>query len=247
MDYINYIFLILIIYIIYIIIYKSKNEYFESNKSKKLTKSKGSKKSKKLSINSKQTSEQLARSDIGTIRMQVEHTKIYPIGINFDAQFNNYNNLLSNTSLSLLNEIFMNTKYKANEKSTIINFNAGLKKIQNLYLTENDVVKYANYIINLMNSVSTMNNSFSFKKVNPVSKEQFENQIKLNFQIEILYNYPKSKNIKVEIVPDDFTLLINVVMLFEKNAYNTNQNTYLETLSLIGIDNYGFLAGYSKN
>ena len=201
----------------------------------------------KNNIKLKQTPEQSVRSDIGTIRMQVEYSKIYPIGINFDAQFNNYNNLLSNTSLSILNEIFSNTKYKANEKSTIINFNSGLNKVNSLYLTENNVIDYGNYIVTLMNSVATMNNSFSLKKVNPIVKEQFKNQIRLNFQIEILYNYPKSKNTKVEIIPNDFTLLANVVILFEKNAINSNINTYLETLSLIGIDNYGFLAGYSKN
>ena len=191
--------------------------------------------------------EQLARSDIGTTKIQVEYTKMYPIGINFDAQFNNYNNLLSNTSLSLLNEIFSNTKYKANEKSTIINFNSGLKQVKSLYLTENDVIDYGNYIVILMNSVATMSNSFSLKKVIPIVKEQYENQTRLNFQIEILYNYPKSKNDKIEMIPKDFTILINAVILFEKNAINTIINTYLETLSLLGIGNYGFLGGYEKN
>jgi hypothetical protein len=168
------------------------------------------------------STEQLARATIGTVRSQVEYSKIYPIGINFDAQFNNYNNLLSNTSISLLNEILTNTKYKANEKSTIINFNPSFKAVQSLLVTENDVLDYGNYIVSLMNGVSVFANAFSLKKVIPIIKEQFDNQIRLNFHIEILYKYPKSKKDQVEMVPKDFTILLNAVMLFEKIATNSN-------------------------
>ena len=168
------------------------------------------------------STEQIARSTIGTVRSQVEYSKIYPIGINFDAQFSNYNNLLSNTSISLLNEILTNTKFKANEKSSIINFNPNLKAVQSLLVTENDVLDYGNYIVSLMNGVSVFANAFSLKKVIPIIKEQFDNQIRLNFHIEILYKYPKSKKDQVEMVPKDFTILLNAVMLFEKIATNSN-------------------------
>ena len=251
----------------------------------------------------KPSTEQEARATIGTVRSQVEYSKIYPIGINFDAQFNNYNNLLSNTSISILNEILTNTQYKANEKSSIINFNSEFKPVQNLLVTENDVLDYGNYIVSLMNGVSNTGNSFVFKKVIPITKEQYESQIRLNFQIEVLYKYPKSNKNQVELVPTDFTILLNTVMLFEKSSSNiehfkkssfeksmssatksiskgvtsatksiskgvtsgtkpkstpkskpkstpppppSNVKSYLETLSLLGIGNYGFLPGYQK-
>jgi hypothetical protein len=168
----------------------------------------------------KPSTEQEARATVGTVRSQVEYSKIYPIGINFDAQFNNYNNLLSNTSISILNEILTNTQYKANEKSSIINFNSGFKQVQSLLVTENDVLDYGNYIVSLMNGVSNNGNSFLLKKVIPITKEQYESQIRLNFQIEVLYKYPKSNKNQVELVPKEFTILLNTIMLFEKNATN---------------------------
>jgi hypothetical protein len=51
----------------------------------------------------------------------------------------------------------------------------------------------------------------------------------------------------MEISPSDFTILINVVMLFEKSLTNTNTNTYLETFSILGLSNLGFLSGYTKS
>jgi hypothetical protein len=254
MQFFNIILFLILLYTFYKLFNTYKTEYFydtliENNTDNKISSSLV--KSTTLPILPKTTiktitPEQLVRSELGTNKMQVEYSKIYPIGINFDIQFNNYNNLLANSSITLLNEIFINTKYKANENSTIINFNPGLKQVKSLFLKESEILDYGKYIVSLMNSVSTIGNSFLFIKINPILKEQFENQIKINFQIDIKYNYPKSNNEQILLTPKDFNLLVNVVMLFDKNMYNSNKNVYLETLSLIGISNYGFLAGYSK-
>jgi len=191
--------------------------------------------------------EQDARMNLGTVKIQTEFSKIYPIGTNFDALFDNYNNLISNTSISLLNEIFANVKAKANESSAIINFNPGFKQVKSLYIKQEDVFDYAKYFVSIMNSVATVGNSFTLIKVNPISKEQYENQLRVNFTIESKYLYPKAANSSLEIAPSDFTILINVVMLFEKSLTNSNSSTYLETFAILGLSNFGFLAGYTKS
>jgi hypothetical protein len=191
--------------------------------------------------------EQVTRANIGTVRIQTEFSKIYPVGTNFDAIFDNYNNLISNTSISLLNEIFANVKTKANESSSIINFNPGFKQVKSLYIKQEDVDEYGKYFVSLMNSVATVGNSFILLKVNPISKEQFENQLRVNFTIEVKYKYPKADNTSLEIPPSDFTLLVNVVMLFEKSLTNSNSSTYVETFAIQGLSNFGFLAGYTKS
>ena len=204
-------------------------------------------KSKDLTVNivKKISPEQDARINLGTVKIQTEFSKIYPIGTNFDGLFDNYNNLISNTSISLLNEIFENVKTKANESSSIINFNPGFKLVKSLYIKQEDVFDYAKYYISLMNSVATVGNSFTLIKVKAISKEQYENQLRVNFTIESKYLYPKSAKFSMEISPSDFTILINVVMLFEKSL--TNTNTYLETFSILGLSNLGFLSGYTKS
>jgi len=251
MQFFNIILFLILLYTLYKLFNTYKTEYFYDNLIENNTDNKNILKTLPILPNTTIktiTPEQLVRTELGTNKTQVEYSKMYPIGINFDIQFNNYNNLLANSSITLLNEVFINTKYKANQNSTIVNFNPGLKKVESLFLKESDILDYGKYIVSLMNSVSTIGNSFLFIKINPIVKEQFDNQIKTNFQIEIKYNYPKSDKINEQTVltPKDFNLLVNVVMLFEKNMYNSSQNVYLETLSLIGISNYGFLAGYSK-
>ena len=195
----------------------------------------------KLTLNSP---EQLVRNSLGTNKIEVEYSKIYPIGINFDVQFNNYSNLLENSSVNLLNEIFSNVKYKANEKSKIINFNPDLKNFKTLILLESEIIDYGKYLVTLMNSVAIIGNSFIFKKINPITKDQYENQIRINFQIEVQYNYPQLKKTRIEIIPKNFTILIDVVILFDKSVNFKSENKYLESFSLIGITNYGFLPGY---
>ncbi len=201
----------------------------------------------KISVAKKITPEQEARSTIGTVTFQTEFSKIYPIGTNFDPIYSNYTSLISNTSIGLLNEILAATKFKANQNSRIINFNSGLKQVKSLLIKEEDVIEYGKYLISTMNSVSSVGNSFEFVKVNPIVKEQYENQVRINFTVETLYKYPKSKNESLEIKPTDFKLLINVVLLFEKSFSNPKPETYLETASILGLSSSGYLSGYSKS
>ena len=192
-----------------------------------------------------------------TNKIIIDFPKFYPITTNFDPIFYNYNNLLSNTSISIINEILINTINKVNENSYIIYFNPNLKQVSSLLLLDDNVIDFAKYLISIMNSVSIIGNSFTFNKVIPVSKEQYENQVRINFHLEIIYNYPKSKNKQYDITPSDFPLTLNIVVLFEKIYQNedlffkTNQknttNIYLETLTLMDIINSGYLPGnYTK-
>lgn len=192
------------------------------------------------------TPEQDARLSVGTLKFQTEFSKIYPIGTNFDALYDNYNNLISNSSIQLLNEILSNTKFKANQNSMIINFNPGLKQVASLYIKQEDIIEYGKYLVGLMNSVATIGNSFTFVKVNPIQKEQFENQLRVSFTIETKYKYPKTNNPSLEIAPSDFTLIINTVILFEKSYTRSNTRSYLETFAVLGISNFGYLSGFTK-
>jgi hypothetical protein len=200
-----------------------------------------------ISVIKKITPEQDVRSTIGTVKFNTEFSKIYPIGTNFDPVYSNYSTLISNTSIGLLNEILAAAKFKANQNSQIINFNSGLKQVKSVLVQESDVTEYAKYLVSLMNTVSSVGNSFVFVKANPIVKEQYENQLRLNFTIETIYKYPKSANPVLEIAPSDFTLLLNVVMLFEKSYSNPTTQTYLETFGVLGLSNFGYLAGYSKS
>lgn len=188
----------------------------------------------------------------------INFPKFYPITTNFDPEYSNYNNLLSNTSISIINEILSNTINKANADTPIIYFNPTLKPVSSLPLIEANIDDYAQYIVSIMNSVSIINNSFTFKKAIPISKEQSENQVRINFHLEVVYNYPKSKIVQLEMTPDDFPLILNVVILFEKLYQNEDlffdtvqdktTNIYLETLTLMDITNSGYLPGnYTKN
>ncbi len=201
----------------------------------------------KVSVVKKINPEQDARATIGTVKFQTEFTKIYPIGTNFDPLYSNYSNLISNTSIDLLNEILAATKFKANQNSQIINFNPTLKLVKSLLVKESDVLEYGKYLVSTMNSVSSVGNSFVFVKANPIVKEQYENQLRLNFTIETIYKYPKAADPGVEITPNSFTLLLNVVMLFEKSASNPKNQSYLETFGVLGLSSLGYLAGYSKS
>jgi len=187
----------------------------------------------------------------------IKFPKFYPISTNFDPVYNNYNNLLENSSISIINTILENTINKSNKESHIIYFNPSLKQTKHLELKEDDIIKFGIYFINIMNSIATSHNSFVFKNVYPISKEQIENQIRINFHIELIYNYPKSKKKSVNIVPNNFPLLLNVVLLFEKkyqdeddffkNKKENDVSIYVQTLSLLGITNNGYLPGnYTK-
>lgn len=186
------------------------------------------------------------RISIGTTIIQTEFSKMYPIGTNFDAWYDNYNNLISNSSISLLNEIINNVKFKANQNSKIINFNPGLKQTKSLYILEEEIKPYGVYIVSLMNSVATMGNSFSLIKITPITKEQYENQLKVNFTIEVKYKYPKKAVPHLELTPSDFNLVLNVIILFEKTVFNSVPSPYLHTISLLGLSSFNFLSGYSK-
>jgi len=199
-----------------------------------------------INVIKKTTPEQDARSTIGTVKFNTEFSKIYPIGTNFDPIYSNYSSLISNTSIQLLNEILAAAKFKANQNSQIINFNSTLKQVKSLLTQESDVLEYAKYLVSLMNTVSSVGNSFVFVKANPIIKEQYENQMRINFTIETIYKYPKSADPGVEMTPNSFTLLLNVVMIFEINYSNSKPQTYLETFGILGLSNFGYLTGYSR-
>lgn len=204
-------------------------------------------------VNTQLPLKQIIKQNIGLNQILIEYPKYYPITTNFDPQFNNYNNLIDGSSVSIINEILINTINKANQENPIIKFNSSLNQPKFLEINESDVIDFARYFISIMNSIATMGNSFTFTKVIPISKEQINNQVRLNFQISIIYNYPKSKIKNLEINPKDFPLLLNAVLLFEKiyqinPLTNSNQvNIYLETLVLIGLTNSGYLPGNYTN
>jgi hypothetical protein len=271
MSYFNILILILLFIIIYVVVinnYKNKELFINNTLLDNINNSKPSsmpffhKKQIIVPIEKQQTninSIEAIQNKIGLNKMLIEYPKFYPIGTNFDLQFYNYNNLISGSSISIINEILESVRYKINKNNKLINYNPSLKQSIFYNITENNVINYAKEYVNIMNSISNRKNSFTFIKVIPVSKEQIENQIRLNFQIQIIYNYAKSKTNLYEIRPDNFPLMINVILLFEKMYQNEDQffknnkkteiiNIYLDTFALIGITNDGYLPGnYTKS
>jgi hypothetical protein len=126
------------------------------------------------------------RNDNDYKKLLIAFPKYYPISTNFDPVYNNYNNLLENSSISVLNNILEKTINKANENTHIIYFNPSLKQTKFLKLYEKNIINFAKYIISIMNSITEKQHSFVFKGVNPVSKEQIENHklVVTNYYVE---------------------------------------------------------------
>ena len=193
-----------------------------------------------------------ARELIGTQRMVIEYPTVYPISAEFQGSYHNYNNLISNGTIDKINETLDLAKEKANEKSHTIIFNKSLQPSKILILNDDEINMYSNYFVDAMNSVSVLAKTYTLKEATPVQKEQSENQVKLNFKMEVTYNYPEDTS-------KDFNIMLNVVVLFEKMFQDEDRffdtkisqpkqtYIYLDTLKLMGLGESKFLPGnYTK-
>ena len=136
---------------------------------------------------------------------------------------------------------------KANDGTHMILFNTALRQTEPLPLNDNESTDYGKFLVELMNNVSIYKR-YKFDKIINVSKDEMENQIRLNFHLHVKYVNGKDK------IP----LIFNVVFLFEHlydddgkffhvaGKKNDNVSTYLDEMRLNDMPNNGFMPGYSN-
>jgi hypothetical protein len=142
---------------------------------------------------------------------------------------NNDNDKMINNKM--INNIINLTIQQANINSYPIIFNPSLKPIEIIDFLPNEIENIYNRIIKIMNSVCESQDIFSFISIENQMKEKMENQIKLSFYLNLIYN-------------NLISLKFNIILLFEKifqneddfyKNNNTSVNTFLSDFSLIII------------
>lgn len=186
-------------------------------------------------------------TNVDTNKITIEYPVVYPISS--DPTFDNLNNLTDNTTINKINELTQMSIDKANSKSHVIIYNPQLIQVQSIPMNTDESTDYGKFLTETINSVAIYK-WFKFNRVINISKDQVENQMRLNFHLELLYNNPD--------INEDITLTFNVVFLFERlyddddkffeqnNEKNKEIFVYLESFRLIGLPNNGFLSGYEK-
>lgn len=169
----------------------------------------------------------------------------YPISV--EHNYDNLNNVVQVGALGKINEMTDMVIEKANNGTHTILFNTALRQTEPLPLSKDESIAYGNFLVELMNDVSIYKR-YKFDKIVNVSKEQMENQIRLNFHLHVMYINGKNK------IP----LIFNTIFLFEHlydddgkffhtaGKKNDNVSTYLDELRLNDMPNNGFMPGYSK-
>ena len=187
------------------------------------------------------------RKTIGTDKLVVEYPKVYPISV--DHTFDNLDNLTDNNTINKINELTNLAVNKANNKSHMIIYNAALRQSKSIKMNDEETRDYGNFLVETINAVSVYKR-FKFSKVINISKDQMENQMRMNFHLELAYKNPDAN--------EPILLRFNVIFLFERlyddddqffdhQANNKEIFVYLDTFRLIGLPNNGFLPGYDKN
>lgn len=171
---------------------------------------------------------------------------MYPISVDHD--YNNYTNLAQSGALGKINELTDIVMEKINDGTHMIIFNSALRQTELLPLNDNESIDYGKLLVNTMNENSIYKN-YKYRKIVNISKNQMENQIRLNFHLDVDYVNNTEK------IP----LTFNVVVLFQQlyddddkffetaGAKNNNVSVYLDELRLNDMPNNGFMPGYEKN
>ena len=135
------------------------------------------------------------------------------------------------------------TIVKINGKTPIILFNNALRQVTPMLLVEAESVDYGKYIVTVLNEVAIFK-YYEYDKIINISKDEMENQTRLNFHLSVNYNSKKTAS--------KIPLVFNVILLYEHlyddgdqvmNKVEKDISTYLDTFRLLGLPNKGFIPG----
>ena len=169
---------------------------------------------------------------------------MYPIST--EHNYDNMENLVQVGALGKINELSDALIQKTNEGTHMILFNTALRQTDPLPLNENEIIDYGKFLVNTMNEVAIYK-KYKYDGVIGVSKDQMENQVRLNFHLKMIYASSDSEKLPLQ---------FNVVFLFEhlydddgkffdrSGKENNNTSTYLDEFRLLNLPNNGFLPGY---
>lgn len=155
-----------------------------------------------------------------------------------------YDDMVENDTIRAINELTDMVMDKVNENQPMIIYNNAMRQSTPLKPNDLESTDYGRFLVEKLNEVAIYK-YYEFGKINNISKDQVEHQMRLNFHVEIIYNSKKTQ----EKIPLSF----NVVMLFEQlydddekfhnPRYKPETRSYLETFRLNGLPNKGFLPG----
>lgn len=175
-----------------------------------------------------------------TVQMVIPES--YPMTLEFE--YDNMDNIIENDTLIAINELTDLVVEKINKHQPLIIYNNSLRQSTPLSPNNDESTAYGKHLIEMLNSVAIYK-YYKFVKINNISKDQVEHQMRLNFHIDVIYNS--------KITSEEIPLSFNVVMLFEQlydddtKFHNpeaqSDINSYLETFRLNGLPNKGFLPG----
>lgn len=158
--------------------------------------------------------------------------------------YDNMDNLIENDTIRAINELTDMVLDNVNKNQPMIIYNNAMRQSTPLKPNDLESTDYGKFLVEKMNEVAIYK-YYEFNKINNISKDQVEHQMRLNFHIEMLYNSKKTG--------DKVPLSFNVVMLFEQPYdddekfhnpdYKPEIRSYLDTFRLNGLPNRGFLPG----
>jgi hypothetical protein len=141
-------------------------------------------------------------------------------------KYNNYDYAtLSNGSIQKINEIIQSVVDNNNCGGRLIMFNPGLSPIIRCEIERKEFDEYGEFLVIMMNNNITYK-CFTFVSSEPEYKIKTENQVKMQFHINVLYKHPDNEN--------DEIMLRFLVVLLNDNPYceygNFNEEPTAEQL-----------------
>jgi len=173
--------------------------------------------------------------------VEIEIPEIYPISTEFD--YDNITNFTDNDTVIRINELSDLVIKKINGNDHVILFNSALRQTTPIKVSIDESTDYGEYIVTTLNEVAIFK-QYTFDKIINISKDEMENQQRLNFHL--LLNYTNSKSGTK--VPLTFNVIILLEQLYDNGdqvMFKTDQeiSTYLDEFRLLGLPNNGYIPG----
>jgi hypothetical protein len=176
------------------------------------------------------------KEHFNTKTVEIQIPEVYPISVE--------HNDTDNDTILRINELTKLTIDKVNKGTHTILFNSAMRQTTPLKMNDEESTDYGEYIVNILNDVAIYK-QYQFNKILNISKDEMENQVRLNFHLSIIYTNSKSKS--------KIPLLFNVIMLFEQlyddgdivmgQNIKKDMSSYLSTFRLIELPNMGYIPG----
>lgn len=188
------------------------------------------------------SNEESFSTNIPTKQIILNIPEVYPMTLEFE--YDNMDNIIENDTIKAINELTDIVVKNINKSQPAIIYNNDMRQVTLLKPILEESTEYGKHLVKLLNKAAIYK-YYKFVKINNISKEQIDNQMKLNFSLDLIYNS--------KITKENVPLSFNVVMLFEQ-LYDDDSKfhnpdikpdvrSYLETFRLNGLPNRGFLPG----